>query len=480
MAPSTPPPHWGPVLGTGSGPANGYGPASTPGPASTSGPVWGAAAPAPMSGRNKRLVLGGLGGLVALLLVAGIAFVAVQGSSGDDGPSAEQLRAPFLEAANSLGAAPGIDYDDGTYQVKLSRYGDFTGTFEARFTRYPIIRTDGVTYAQLDAATVSRLLPYASTTTGKSWVRLGDVAYAGLFVDARVPDSPEALSRRILAGLNGADADFTPPTDSAAPSTAEPSSGASNTSVTFEGTPALMAMTGAGAVYVTEASPHKLLHLPVELLTGESGQEAGPDTAGSARTGQTDVVSFSRPRTSGGPAVAAFAGVNLAELSTGQVGDAYDELLDRGRALTEVLDGEAGLALGRPKVKCTLSTCSYQVKVTADAASRVALTATFEVDGKKGVGGCSAVVTFTTSQARTVGCSTKSAAPEMKAAMADARADALVRSRALGGARVSYSVPYYGEGRVRGVVPVGVKKLASTLRERRSEFGPAPGGSEAR
>ncbi|GLY29465.1 hypothetical protein [Kineosporia sp. NBRC 101731] len=436
-----------------------------------------------MSGRNKRLVLGGLGSVVVLALIAAIAFVAVRGSSADDGPSAEQLRAPFLEAANSLGAAPGIDYDDGTYQVKLSRYGDLTGTFEARFTRYPIIRTDGVTYAQLDAATVSRILPYVSTTTGttgKSWVRLGEVAYAGLFVDARVPDSPEALSKRVLAELNGPEADFTPPTDSAAPSTAEPSSGSANTSVTFEGTPALMAMTGAGAVYVTEASPHKLLHLPVELLTGEAAQETEPDTAGSAQTDHTDVVSFSRPRASGGPAVAAFAGVNVAELSTGQVGDAYDELLDRGRALTEVLDGEAALALGLPKVNCTLSTCSYKVKVTASAAaaSRIALTATFEVDGKKKAGGCSAVLTFAQSQARTVGCSTTSAAGEMKAAMAKARADALVRSRALGGARVSYSVPYYGEGLVRGIVPVGVKKLVSALRERRSEFGPAVGGSD--
>ncbi|GAB6897092.1 hypothetical protein [Kineosporia succinea] len=435
-----------------------------------------------MPRRQKRILVGVLGGLLVLALaaVAGVVVLAGSGESADE--KRERYAAPFVEAANALKEAPGLRFDDGTYDVQLTSFGDYTGTARIHSAVAPIMRTDGSLYAQLGASAVRTLLPYVSGGGARSWVSMSPGDLDTLSVDGSVPESPEAAGEAVLDAINASTSDFTPPTDGTT-AAGQPNSGTGNTAVTLNGTPALMAETPAGAIYVTAASPHTLLHVPDAVFTGETGDGAdapqnpqnpqGPQNPG----GSTDEVSFTRPVADRdpGPATTTFDGVTLTPLDAAQVSKVYDELAQQAGTLDDVLDAGVDLALGVPTVDCTLEKCSYKVKVTtyataggddAAATSRIALTASFEVDGKKGVGACTTALTFRSDQARTIGCTTRSAAGEMKDAMADARADALVRSRALGGARVQYSVPYYGEGLVRGVAQIDVKKLVATLQDR--------------
>ncbi|GAB3279795.1 hypothetical protein GCM10027456_72360 [Kineosporia babensis] len=410
--------------------------------------------PAPHHRRRNLALAGGAGALV-LVLAAGLAFALLgrDDSGSDQEPAA--LSAPFLEAVRALQDAPGVSYRDGVLDVRITRDGDLTGSFGYEDT--PIARTDEGTFARLSRADVLNVLPYLDPAgvPARSWVQIDGADLSDLDLDHLAPASPQAMAERTLAVLNQPGTSFTP----------------SSSEEMLNGTPALIARTSAGPVYVTRSSPHRLLHLPTTLFTGE------PAPA-SERSDQAP-VSYSESTSGPAPQVSVFDGVALSELSTDQVREAYDELIDQTGQLKNALDAQVAVTTGELKHECTADQCTLSTQVTVNAAaggpaaavSRVALRATFRIndDGAK-AGRCTAVVSIKQNDTKTLSCSTTSTAQAMQTALANAHARANERSLELGGAAVSYEVPYRSSGEVVGLAQIDVKQSVSSLLQRRSEF----------
>ncbi|MBT0772477.1 hypothetical protein KIH74_26260 [Kineosporia sp. J2-2] len=467
----------------------GAGPYVNPGPTWGSGnppQTWGAPPPAsPQDRKKQRLAIAGIAGALGLALVAAIAVVALGvGQGRSDEEKAADLAAPFLDAANSLKSAPGLTYEDDNFSVRLTRFGDFTGTLHALSQDYPVLRADGVTYGELDGLMVGSLTSnWRMPSSDKAWVELKPAALEDtLYIDTQVPDSPADVAQRLVDELNKPGTDFQPSVYDSASTYGTPDGSAEWTEVTLDGTAAYKAQTDAGPVFVSRSSPHTVLQIPVALLNGDTsatGSSSSPGSTSSPGSAQ-DNVSFTRPKASAGPEVYTYDGVALTEMTADQVSEAYDDLLDESEKLKEVLDVDVTLSTSDSTVKCKLNSCKYSIEVTVspvstgdneitDSTTRVGLTASFEVDHKDDVASCTSAATFKMRQTKTLSCSTTKTASTMKKAYAAAKS--LAQSQAGAGEYYRWEVPYNGYGEVKGIAQLDLKKMGSTLEDRRSQIG---------
>lgn len=449
--------------------------------------------------RRALAVAAGALGLLLVVLFAVSAMIARMATS--DQQDAADLAAPFLEAASSLGSAPGITYTNDDFDLEVTSFGDFTGTVSLLGEDAPMLRANDRIYAEVDGLTASTLTSnWQLSSTENDWVELSPEALQdSLYVDTEVPDSPASIARRLTDELNSSSTDFQPSPYATGYGDSLSDDGQARdgwTEVTLDGTAAYEAQTDAGPVFISESSPHTVLQIPVALLTGDetdsdsSAPDSTSDSVGTNQDTSTDpdaqTVALTQPRSSGGPEVYTYGGVNLTEMTAEQVSAAYDDLLEQSRKLKEALSIDVVLTTGTPKIKCTLSSCRYGIKVTVTPTStgqtkitgstaRVGLTVNFEINDKEDVASCSSAATFTMQQTKTLSCSTTKTANRMRKAYNAAKD--LASSQASPGEYYRWEVPYNGYGEVKGIAKINLTKLSATLEDRRDQIDDGSTGS---
>ncbi|MBT0773691.1 hypothetical protein KIH74_32400 [Kineosporia sp. J2-2] len=354
-------------------------------PGQPGSPQWGTPPTGPKSSStNKKIVLGVIGAVLALVLI-GAGAVAVTRGGGSDGTAAADgeevaattLATPFVEAANALKVSEGVSYEDDSYSVKITKSGDMVGTVSYDT---PILRADDITYAQLSPYEVDDVIPYMKDYRGGTadeWVELERSSLDTMDIDHSAPASPSALGDALLTALDDDSTDFSPTVEGYEDSLATADAGEeTNTTVSLDGTtPALMAQTSAGPVYVSATAPYRVLNVPAGLATG-----SGSDTTGSGDTTATDGASSESSTRDGSgtgtgenvafrksaitPYVSAREGVQIAELSSDQLSRAYDDMIGYAEKFDSVLDSQVEITVDSTKKSCKASKCTASIKVT--------------------------------------------------------------------------------------------------------------------
>jgi hypothetical protein len=189
----------------------------------------------------------------AAVLVAAAVSVTVTVLLSDT--SARNPRAPFIQALTNLAVAPSVTQrgrfgSQFAYDVRVTRYGEMTGTMTLPSMRMQVLAVGGVRYLK----TASGALPgggaaqLPASLLKDEWIKADDTMLGGTTSQIGTPADLATRLRRLI-------------TQSA---TTFPAG-----KVQVNGTPAFVAHTAIGDLFVSTGSPHRVLRF---------GQRTGPDT----------------------------------------------------------------------------------------------------------------------------------------------------------------------------------------------------------
>ncbi|GAB3237887.1 hypothetical protein GCM10027456_01150 [Kineosporia babensis] len=408
------------------------------------------------------VAIGGGLGLLLILAFGAVALIAV--SRGEDGRSGSGVAsgpAPFQEAVNSLKEAEGMALGSLDYNVRMSRHGDLTGTYQYNDT--PIVRIDGATYLNADQSEAFLLLPSLLSyeeMPDETWTRISDASLEQLHTQTVLPASPAALAERLASALADPETDFAPDPFvddrfSDLESATEPAADAENTAVMVNDVEAFVASTPQGRIYVTKAAPHTLLHVTDGFLRPIS-QTAAP----SAEETRVETASFQAADL---PTIPTTDGVDVLEMNAEQVGQSYADLIGLAPQLKTTPDARFEVITGRPDEKCSATSCSLESEVKvlssdpeiAEDKVRVRLDGRFIIDfNDVEPFPCSSFAEMTVGKAKSLSCSSKAGAKQYG------------RSGGAG----TYT-PLRSQSSAGVHVELDVEKALGTLQQRHSELG---------
>ncbi|WP_203598863.1 hypothetical protein [Streptomyces sp. SID7909] len=441
-------------------------------------PQYGPGQPPPA--RRKRLLLLGGVGVLAAGLVAGL--LVWHGGPGSEDPVAKRDLKPYRQAVAALADAPGLRYrDSGDDPVKR----DITVT--ASGSRFGAVEVGSSGLAREVLHIGGRTFTRAKDSVSGAWAAADESDSVTQETVGHMPAPPDlatALSKA-LDRLEGTPA----PSESAQPPA-------------VDGTPALAVDTSAGRLLITKQKPHRVLRLESYGPSRSGGTSGGSAEAASVRQAAAIVRADSEdedppeiPELTDGPlADSDSAGLDLAPVAEDAIDPMYDTLEKQTEELKNATDSGIALTLSSGgTVKCGSGGCtaknSFSGHITTSAKSRLisgkvtaVMTASFSIDGRS-AGRCtssqSSFAVSGTSVSGSLSCSDPGAGPTFSSVEAQKKNEARARSRASGGRRVEYRIPYRADTLINAyaLAKTEVKKLVDKVREERDTGGCALGTS---
>ncbi|GAB6898846.1 hypothetical protein [Kineosporia succinea] len=322
-------------------------------------------------------------------VIAGVLVLAVAGAFAGwrmhtaAGHRATQ-QAAFEQAAGALAGAEGVRYQDGTFDVRITSGGAFTGTAVLRSTPTPVMRVAGETYIEASALLVNALTDSSDETRG-AWVHVGPFAAARLESPFRayadLPASPTDLADRVRRELGAGTTTFAGDLERRS----------------YQGTDVWEADTALGPVRITADAPHRVFTVPSQLVA--------PDDRSVSTEGTIDVLD------------AATVSATNGEVAD-QVRDASPRVLDLAYAIA--LEQESGPDCFTDPAVCTAaSTATVSVRPgesPADAERvRVTYSATMGTAGRK-IGSCTSSPVLEVGAPETISCEHRNTARALRGA----------------------------------------------------------------
>ncbi|WP_431683455.1 hypothetical protein [Kitasatospora sp. KL5] len=405
------------------------------------------------------------------LVLAVVAGVLVWRSAEPDVPAAN--RAPFYRAVQNLFGEPVVHYT-GTasggspgWDVKVTGDGAMSGTVTSDGERIDVLAVEGRTYVKPPKSLLTGLPDGASGSSleGK-WVtgsdRLARPLPQGLV-------SPAELAGRLWAALD--EADFPPP-------------GAPTTRVGDR--KAVAVRTSEGVLFVSADAPYRVLRLAPATAAGAGAP------AGAARVADRAAAAPAAFR-AGAPAAvgkaAALGPVDFEPMSPADVGRAYDELIDRTKALGSAVDLGVDFTFNQTgNLSCSQSctvTENVVTRTTAKPGVKVSGTVTAVMNADvtvngRGAGGCSQTATLPVNGSGTISCVAAGTAPVVEQIRAEKQREADQQARATGrSVNLQYTLDFRARVRITAQA-VAQAELERTVRAQQSGRDSAVKNAERR
>ncbi|WP_335979294.1 DNA/RNA non-specific endonuclease [Streptomyces sp. CA2R106] len=479
--------------GHGRGTSTWSSPAAQPAPAPAAAGPAPAPAPAPLTSPTARvrwaaLVAAG----VAAALAAGLLTWHGSGTQHPDG------RAPFAAALVDLALQPGVGYRPAgagaTWSSsRATATGEALGETTVDGTSVTTLNVGGTTYVKMPGAPSSD----AAGTGGGSdlagkWVA-GAAKDPGTGTD-RTPDagqSPATLANLLLAALDS-DATVLP--------------GDHPATRYVDGVPAIEATTPQGDLYVSSASPHRLLEFVPNGSGAETAGTGTTDTTGTSDAGTTGQQAALRTPLLPSPAAGAPAApvtaapTALYTLATATTADAFTvsyltaaenstlrkEIRDDTAELADAVDaGVSAKVVDQPELACSDAGCDVDIHITSitptsEARRRITsgrvtvqLSATVTVDGEA-AGSCTATAQMPLDSAGEISCHDSGAGPVYATQEAQKKQQAQAEAQATG-APVPYDVHSLADATTQVLAQVDTAALEQTQQEEQQlDAAPSP------
>jgi hypothetical protein len=428
---------------------------------------------------------------VAAALAAGLLTWHGSGRQHPDG------RAPFAAALVDLALQPGVGYRPAgagaTWSSsRATATGEALGETTVDGTSVTTLNVGGTTYAKMPGAPSSD----AAGTGGGSdlaskWVT-GAAKDPGTSTD-RTPEagqSPATLANLLLAALDS-DATVLP--------------GDHPATRYVNGVPAIEATTPQGDLYVSSASPHRLLEF-VPNGSGGISTTSTTDTSGTSGAAPTGRQAALRAPLPPGPAAAptaAPAGAARTALdtpATATTADAFTvsyltaaenstlrkEIRADTAELADAVDaGVSAKVIDQPELSCSAAGCDVDIHITSltptsEARRRITsgrvtvqLSATVTVEGEA-AGNCTATAQMPLDSAGEISCHDTGAGPVYAAREAQKKQQAQAQAEATG-APVPYDVHSLADATTLVLAQVDTAALEQTQQEERQlDAAPSP------
>ncbi|MFJ1756493.1 hypothetical protein [Kitasatospora sp. NPDC088134] len=366
---------------------------------------------------------------VAVAVLAALTAGTLAGCESAGPPARPDARAPFAAALLDLALRPAVGYRDPTdgTGVTVTASGSASGTVAVSGTALRVLRTGDATYARLPdpvpaALGGSAMAPMAGRwVTGLSGEDDGSAPASG--------QSPQDLADHLFDAFNR-------------PGTALPDPSAPP--VRLDGLAALRARTTSGDLYVTAATPHRVMRFVPRGAPGTLAAARTPARAEPAALRSGPALPAALPALATAPQA-----FTIAPLDEPAARTVRADIRSRAQELSRAVDAGVSARLdAEPALDCSASGCTVSSRITAitpnrQAAARirdgrvnVEFTAAVTVEGRP-AGTCSATATMSVSAPRPVQCADTAAGPVVARQLDTARRAAEAQARATG-----RSVPY--------------------------------------
>jgi hypothetical protein len=350
--------------------------------------------------RHPRMVLSAV-----LLLVLGLVGTLVATQIGTSGPNRPKLnQAPFFAAVAALARQPMVHYTGSTpgvggWSFEVTSKGQMTGSVTVDGRQMDVLVVGGATYVKPSAEMLDGLLPsddQASSMAGKWITGLDGGSAAGLVPQL---ETPLAMASQLFGALMQG-TDF--------PLASAPATRVGTVA-------ALEASTPDGDLYVTAASPYRVLQIvpsssaalsplsPSSGSSGSSGSAAPVIPTGAFAAYRTDAGLGPKAEDAGAGAAAA-ATTTLAPMTEADEDQAYSTLKGQTAQTSGAMNAGVTTAVdGDGEISCSTGGCEVTDTITTSAASStgarlsgtvtVDMTADVTVQGQ-GAGSCTAQTTM--------------------------------------------------------------------------------------
>lgn len=355
-----------------------------------------------------------------LLLVLGLVGTLMATQLGTTGPNRPKLnQAPFFAAVAGLAAQPMVHYTGstpgvGSWSFEVTSKGQMTGSVTVDGRQMDVLVVGGKTYVKPSAEMLDALLPsddQASSMAGK-WITGLDGSTTGL-----VPklDTPLAMASQLFGALiQGTDFPL-----ASAPATRV-------------GTvAALEASTPDGDLYVTAASPYRILQIVPSSSSAASAAPGLPTGAFAVYRADAE----SGPKAEEADTGAAVAGATtLAPLSQAAEDQAYSTLKGQTAQTGGAMNAGVTTAVdGDGEISCSTGGCEVTDTITTSAVGStgaqlsgtvtVEMTADVTVQGQ-GAGSCTAQTSMGINASAEVACQDGAAGAVIEEDQAQAQEEA--------------------------------------------------------